>query len=147
METRAFNSSERDQVSRDRIFPRFVPFLLPSTLRRRIRNFSLVSLDVSQDWITAEIEWRLYFSSYFDRDTRERASARRRRIVEALNFCQFTGCDVRQASDDACMKGRARRVVFIYVKFVRVARVCLHRRSILFCCSPLQRSCDVASCV
>lgn len=83
----------------------------------------------------------------FDRDTRERASARRRRIVEALNFCQFTGCDVRQASDDACMKGRARRVVFIYVKFARVARVCLHRRSILFCCSPLQRSCDVASCV
>lgn len=66
METRAFNSSERDQVSRDRIFPRFVPFLLPSTLRRRIRNFSLVSLDVSQDWITANGDYisRRFWSRY-----------------------------------------------------------------------------------
>lgn len=45
-----------------------VPFLLPSSPRsaiRRIRNFSLVSLDISQRWITVEIEWRLYiyFSS------------------------------------------------------------------------------------
>lgn len=57
----------------------------------------------------------------FDRDTREHVTfgSTMKNFEVRGNFCQFTAV-LRQASDEAYMKGRVRRVVFIYVRTRRL---------------------------